>query len=127
MTIRYLIKFKTWPSIFFVSYIFIVSTWIYLFAQDLKKSQLLQIYGVRNMSSNTGRGNDADEREFSGRRARSDICFDEAIMGDIKERRNGQKDETEAKRRNKRRCEKSRPAIASTARRRNKTWKKRQL
>lgn len=33
-------------------------------------------------------------------------------MGDIKERRNGQKDETEAKRRNKRRCEKSRPAIA---------------
>lgn len=33
-------------------------------------------------------------------------------MGDIKERRNGQKDETKAKRRNKRRCEKSRPAIA---------------
>lgn len=33
-------------------------------------------------------------------------------MGDIKERRNGQKDGTEAKRRNKRRREKSRPAIA---------------
>lgn len=33
-------------------------------------------------------------------------------MDDIKERRNGQKDETEAKRRNKRRREKSRPAIA---------------
>lgn len=33
-------------------------------------------------------------------------------MGDIKKRRNGQKDETKVKRRNKRRCEKSRPAIA---------------
>lgn len=61
---------------------------------------------------------------FLGRRAWSDICFNKAIMGGIKERRNGQKDEAETK-------QKATRAITSghcsPTRRRNKTWKKRQL